>query len=182
MWLKAPLISKFSIDTIQPSQACYAAQTLKVIKEIANVTVLGHRPYKISQHRYMQLRQGPQSGASQHYIYRHVLFSTFFCSLAQYLCNTAFVQALVQRHLFKPSYYIKLTQNGGDFICLELPLYLAWEGLDNIPPQFRVAENTRRTPLAARHRRVESLLLNREPVFKQLEGLLWLRSNADFDD
>ena len=40
-------------------------------------------------------------------------------------------------------YYTKLTQNGGDFICLELPLYHAWEGLDNILPQFHVAKNTR---------------------------------------
>ena len=61
---------------------------------------------------------------------------------------------------------------GGTSFVLKLPLYLAWEGLDNIPPQFRVAENTRRTPLAARHRRVESLLLNRELVFKQLEDAL----------
>ena len=33
--LKAPLISRLSIDTIQPRQACYTAQTLEVIRERA---------------------------------------------------------------------------------------------------------------------------------------------------
>ena len=116
------------------------------LKSREDVTVLGHHPCKILQHRYMQPRQGPQLGASWHYIYRCVLSLTFFCFLAQYLYNTVFVQASVQRYLFKPLYYTKLTQNGGNFICLELPLYLTWEGLDNILPLFRVLKTRVKHP------------------------------------
>ena len=36
MWSKAPLISRFSIDTTQPGWACHAAWTLEVIREIAD--------------------------------------------------------------------------------------------------------------------------------------------------
>ena len=35
-WSKAPLISRFSIDTTQPGWACHAAWTLEVIREIAD--------------------------------------------------------------------------------------------------------------------------------------------------
>ena len=52
-WLKAPLISRLSIDTTHPGRACHAAQTLEVIREIAKrvnrfflapICVYGSRP------------------------------------------------------------------------------------------------------------------------------------------